>query len=101
MMSLDDGTADGQPDSHAVAFGGVERFEEPVRSLSSEADPHIFHAKAHPIALVSFRPYQQLPRTIVDRAHRVRSVPEQVQDDLLELDTIARDGREVLGQFCP
>ena len=32
MMTLDDRAADGQPDSHAVGFGRVERLEEPVQA---------------------------------------------------------------------
>ena len=31
--------------------------------------------------------------------HRVGGVAEQVQDDLLELDTIAGDGREIVGEL--
>jgi hypothetical protein len=40
-----------------------------------------------------------LPRAIVDADHRVRGVAKQVQDDLLELDTIASDRREVVGEL--
>ena len=41
------------------------------------------------------------PRTIVDRAHRVGCVSQQVQDDLLKLDAIARYLRKVVAQFNP
>ena len=42
---------------------------------------------------------QQLPRPIVHVNHRVRGVAEQVQDDLLELDTVAGDVREIVGEL--
>ena len=31
--------------------------------------------------------------------HRVGGVADQVQDDLLELDTVAGDGREIVGEL--
>jgi hypothetical protein len=95
-MSLDDGAADGKSDSHAVVLSCVESLEQPLRSLRLESDPRIFHAKAHPVSVVSFGSDEQLPRAIFDAAHRVRGVPEQILDDLLELDAVARDGREVV-----
>ena len=50
---------------------------------------------------VPFGSDHQLPRTIVDGAHRIRGVQKQVQDDLLKLDTIARDRRKIVGKFRP
>jgi hypothetical protein len=59
------------------------------------------HGQSHTPPFVSFGPDQQLPRTILDSAHGVGCVPEQVQDDLLKLHSIARDNREVAGKFSP
>ena len=101
MMTLNNGATDGEPDSHTVILGGVERFEEPVRSLRVEPDSRILHRQPYMIVFVPFSFNQQLPRTIVDRAHRVGCIPDQVQDDLLQLDTIASDDREVLGKLRP
>ena len=33
LMSLNNGATDGESDSHAVGFGGIERFEDLVRGL--------------------------------------------------------------------
>jgi len=79
----------------------VERLEEPVHTLRFETHPRILHDKAHTVAFVPFGSEHQLPRAIVDAAHRVRGVQKQVQDDLLKLDTIACDGRKVVGKFRP
>ena len=84
-----------------LALGGVERVEESACVLRFEAHPRILYGQAHAIVFVSFGSDHQLPRTIVDAAHRVQGVPQQVQDDLLELDTIACDRREVVGKFRP
>src|ERR1700674_211080 len=48
-MSLDDRTADRQPDAHAVALGRVERIEQLVHALTLDADTSIPHRHAHMI----------------------------------------------------
>src|SRR3954447_6949837 len=46
-------------------------------------------------------PDHHASRSITDAVHRLCRVPEKVQDDLLKLHTIARNGREVVGQLRP
>src|SRR5204863_10103684 len=99
MMSFDDGAADGEPDAHAVGFRSVKRVKQLVHALGVDAHPGTPHAHTHTVAFVAFGSDQQLPRTIVDTHHRVGGVAEQVQDDLLELDSIAGDGREIVGEL--
>ena len=99
MMTLDNGTTDGKSDSHTVILRGVERFEEPVRSLRIEPDSRILHRQTHTITFVSLGFDQQLPRTIMDEAHRVGCVPEQVQDYLLQLHTITATRGKSSGKF--
>src|SRR5690348_10805124 len=91
LMSLDDGAADGEADTHAVAFRRVEGVEQFGHVLRVDADAGIAHAHAHTIAVLVLGSDQQLPRPIVDGGHRIRGVADQVQDDLLELNTIPRD----------
>ena len=43
----------------------------------------------------------QLSWTIVDCPHRVRSIPQEIQDGLLKLDAIACHGREVTPKLMP
>src|SRR5882724_7242792 len=88
MMTLDNGTANGKSDSHTIDLSCVESFEKSVHTLGIEADARILHGKPHLIVCVSFRFDLQLPGTIIHGAHSVRSVLEQVQNDLLKLDTI-------------
>src|SRR5690348_14374500 len=101
MMTLDNGATDGKSHSHTVLFRRVKCFEQSVHSLRVEAKSRILHGQSHVIFFVSFGSNHQLPRAIVDAAHRLCGVPEQVQDDLLQLDTIPCDMREVADEFSP
>jgi hypothetical protein len=96
-MTLDYGAANRESYAHTVTLGGVERFEEPVRSLRGESYSRIFYGKGHMMVFVFFSSDEQLPRAIVDRTHCVGSISQQVQDHLLQLDTIARDLGQVVG----
>ena len=98
-MSLDDRTADRQPDTHAAALGRVERVEQLVHALTLDADTGVPHRHAHTIPALCFGSDQQPPRAIVDTDHRVRGVAKEIQQDLLKLNTIAGDGREVVGEL--
>src|SRR5712671_3676408 len=98
-MTLDNGATDAQSDSHTVILSCVERFEESLGNLRIETDPRIFHAEEHPIFFVSFGPDQQLPGAIIDGIHRIRSIPEEVQDYLLQLHVVTCDKREVVGKL--
>jgi hypothetical protein len=99
MMSLDDGPADREADPHTVVLRCVEGIEQLVYVVGGDAHPRIPHAHPHTIPVVPFGSDQQLPRAIVHVNHGVAGVAEQVQDDLLELDSIAGDGREILGEL--
>ena len=90
MMPLDDRAADRQPNTHTAAFGGIEGFEQPLEILRIDTGTGILHAQTHTIVSFSLGSDQQLPRAVVNTDHRVGSIAEQVQDDLLQLDTIAR-----------
>jgi hypothetical protein len=54
VVSLDNRAADGQPDTHAVAFCTEESFEKPLCSLRLESNPCILNTEAHFVALVAF-----------------------------------------------
>jgi hypothetical protein len=100
-MPLDDRATDRQPNTHATAFGGIEGLEQPLEILRIDTGTGILHAQTHTI--ISFSPGsdQQLPRAVVNVEHRVRSIAEQVQGDLLQLDTVSQDRGEILGEFRP
>jgi hypothetical protein len=51
--------------------------------LGIETNAHVSHAESHALAFLALSPYQQVSRTIIDGAHRVQSIPEEIQDHLL------------------
>ena len=65
MMSFDDGAADREADTHAVAFRCVEGVKQLVHALGVDAHARIPHTHAHTIAVLPFGSDQQLPRAIV------------------------------------
>ena len=71
MMSLDDGPANGEADTHAAGLGCIEGIKKLVHALTVNADAGIPHHDADAIAVLSFSSDQQLPRPIVDADHRV------------------------------
>ena len=98
-MPLDDRAADEQPDPHAAVLRGVERIEQRIRALWRQAYADIADGQTDAIPVVAFASDEQMSRSIVHVHHRVRRVAEQIQDDLLELNAVAGDERETLGEL--
>lgn len=88
-MPLYDGAADGQPDPHAAGLGAEERFEELVDELGVHSHARVLHRQQYPASRDLPGADDQPPGTSINLPHRVRSIAEPVDDDLLELDTIA------------
>ena len=82
-MCLDNGSADREPNAHTIALRTVERFEESIRGIGSEADAGILHAKPNVLATIPFRLNEQLPGSIFNFPHRVYGITKQVYDHLL------------------
>jgi len=74
VVTFDDRTADGKPDSHSVALGREERLEEPFDLVDSETDARVLHDQPRAIVIVARGSKDQLPPTILDRAHRLAGV---------------------------
>jgi hypothetical protein len=53
------------------------------------------------IPLIPFGSDEQLSWAVVNCAHRIRSIPEQVQNHLLERNAITCNSREIIGKFRP
>ena len=51
------------------------------------------------VAVILLGPDQQSPWSVIDAAHRVRGILEEIQDHLLKLDPITRDRRECTGKL--
>src|SRR5712671_5629416 len=85
-MSVNDRAADRQSHSHPVRFSRIERFEEPVHLLRFEPDACILYAeqgfRASIACFAAPANYQDTLR-FFDCVHRIHSINDQVQQNLL------------------
>src|SRR5215204_3105412 len=88
-MPLDDGTAHGKPDPYAATFRRVERIKHFGRIVRIYADADVADRQTNPIACILRRADEQISGAIVNVAHCVCCVHQQVQNHLLKLNTIA------------
>jgi hypothetical protein len=73
----------------------MECLEQFIRAARIESHPRIPNRQAYAVALVSFGPDHQLPGTTLHFPHRIRAIPQQVEDDLLELEAISDNLRQI------
>src|SRR4029077_11218151 len=98
-MSFDNGAADEQSDPHSVALRGVERIEERAQTLRTQANSSVADRQSHSAGVVRLGLGEELTRSILHIDHRVGGIADQIQNDLLQLNPIAGDGREVVGEL--
>src|SRR5262245_56078919 len=98
-MTFDDRAAHGQADPHALRLGGEERLEELLRIAGIKTHAAVAHGNTHATVVVEARPDGELARSIIDSEHGIRGIREQVEDDLLKLNSVAYDDGEVAGQL--
>src|SRR5215475_9824353 len=85
-MSMDDGAANRQPQACSTGLRGVEGVEDPIEIRRINPQPGIVHGHEG-ACLVLLGTDQQLSRSLLNRAHCFSRVENQVQQDLLQLDT--------------
>ena len=96
-VRLDDRAADRQPHPGAVRLRREERVEDLVLTRRRQADPGVRHDHLHVITALRARADGDLAPPL----HALRgldAVHEEVQEDLLELDPVARHGWQVGGE---
>jgi hypothetical protein len=85
-MGIDDRSTNGQPYPHSVGLRRVESLENALEFFRINSRPRIAHGD-EAIRLPLLGADQQLSWPI-DQAHCFDRVQDQVQDDLLQLNTI-------------
>lgn len=96
-VSLHDRTADGQSHSHAGRFGCEKGLEHPRQRLVSDGRPIVADRDSDGGRRDGRGLNHHLARRAMGVLHRLGSVPDQVQDDLLELKAVP-DGLGQLGR---
>ena len=97
-MSVQDRLADGQAHSHAPGFGRDERLEHvadflcrETRSVITDGDQHTFCPGARDL-------HFDIPPVPIESLDRIDPVREEVHDDLLNLNRVDLDRRQIGGR---
>src|SRR3984893_772022 len=94
-----DRTTDRQSHAHASRLGRVKRIEQVIEALRFQSRARIAYGDEHAVRRVQTRVDQQLARSLADLAHRFDGVHDQVQDHLLQLDSISPDARQTVREL--
>src|SRR6516225_6614541 len=127
-VSCDDRTADGQPHTQAFGLGRMEGFEKWIETLEIEPRARIADCNQHvgpfnlsqvlvlerlsfqftnPVGIWFMRrefasfpgAYSELPRTLASSSHGFDGVDQEIENHLLQLDSISQDERQVIGEL--
>ena len=98
-MRIDDRTADRQAHPQAAGLGRVEGLEEALEARRSKARTRIPHRDDYAVRPARGGADQQLSPPVADVAHRFDRIDDQVQDNLLELDSISLYERQALREL--
>src|ERR1700739_4620911 len=93
-MRLNDRPADAKPHTGAVCFSRKERIEDILRHLRGEPYARITQRNKNLLALISLRLDGELSCSI-DFLHRFDAIDEQIHHNLLQLQTISNDLRQI------
>ena len=99
-MRFYDGAHNCQSHSQPLLLGGKELVEQVFVHFSANACAMIAHAQAHFAVAIAIRAnlYLALARRCLP--HGIKGITDQVNQDLLNLDRIYLDQRQVLRQRC-
>ena len=92
-MGIDDRSTDRQSHPYPARLGGVESLENAIEVVRIDARARIAHGYENAAGPSLLGADRQLPWPHLDRAHGFDGVPDQVQHDLLQLNTIPLDGK--------
>jgi hypothetical protein len=89
-MRLNDGSADGQSHAHSLGFRRKERLEDAFKIRPADPSSGIFDGNEYAMAIGLFAANSEYPGTIIDRAHGLNGIGNQVEQDLLQLNAHGR-----------
>src|SRR6516225_10710330 len=99
-MLFNDRAADRQSHAHTLWLGRIECIEEPLHFLRLQSDAKVLYANCGcwpTIVGVTAPANQQKTLLFFDAVHRVHPVHHEVEQNLLELNTVSKGQGEVLG----
>jgi transposase-like protein len=99
LMRLNDRTAYRQPHTKTGLFGRVEGIEDALEHRRSQARTGITYCDVHAFRFIVFGAYPQFTRPVSDFGHCLDCVDHQVENHLLQLDTVSPDCRQDVCEF--
>ena len=99
-MRFHDGAHNCQSHSQPLFLGGKEPVEQAFVHFSANACAMIANAQAHFIVAIASRANLYLASVRWCLPHGIKSITDQVHQDLLNLDRISFDQWQVRGQRC-
>jgi hypothetical protein len=96
-MTLDDGSADREPDAQAVRFGRVIRLENPLNRGRVEAGTRVLN-RNDGVRRITHGSNGEIARAVDRTAHRLYRVDDQIEHNLLQLDAVSPDQGERIGE---
>ena len=100
-MSLHDRPADRKPHTDAVRLRREECFKYVIRIIIAKTDPGILDRDRHRGRRRNCRFDPQDARPIFDTAHRLDSIDDEIEHDLLHLNPVGQDRRQAWIEFGP
>src|SRR5262245_10873054 len=103
-MGQNDRSAYRQPRAQSVSLRRVQGLEETLDVSLLEPNPCVVHDDPHTgtsTDLVLMRADHQFPTSVGDVAHRLDSVGQQIQHDLLKLNPIPENRWQIVRQRRP
>ena len=95
-MGIDDRPADRQPHPYSAGFRGVESLEDALEMVRINTRPSIADRHEDAISLGLLRVDRQFSWPLLNRSHCFDRIHNQVQNDLLQLNTIPLNGKRPL-----
>ena len=98
-MRLDDGSADGKPQTHAIRFGTEERFEQVLHIFHRQARAAVPDHDFHLAIRTEGRPHFHPALHGGDSNDCLDGVVHQIDHDLLDLNRVHQHRRKAFGEF--
>src|SRR6476469_6626991 len=95
-MRFNDGANNREPHAEAVVLRCEKLLEQMVPGFAGDTRAAVSHVYANGAFAVNLRCYSYLPAIARRVMHGVKGVAQQVNEDLLDLDRIAFDLRQIV-----
>ena len=98
-MGFNDRAANGQPHSYSLRSSCEKRFKEAGHVLRLHSNPTVFDGNTNLVGILHLGPDQQSPTPVANPSHGFDSIQHQIQNYLLQLNSISKYRRQVRREF--